>query len=279
MSLEAAPEPDPDAIEVRLLLEAIHARYGYDLRGYAPESIQRRVRACLARSGAAHLGELQHRLLRDPAVFERVLRHLTVRTSEMFRDPASLLAFRTRIVPVLRTYPSIRIWHSGCSTGEEAYSMAILLDEEGLADRAQIYATDLSPHAIEEAKSGVYSARWLPTFAENYRRAGGTRDLGAYCTEAFGGVAVLPSLRRNVVFFQHDLVCDQVFGEFHVVFCRNVLIYFGADLRRRVLAKLAGSLCAGGFLAVGESESLESERLGLGLVSYDAPSRIYRHGC
>jgi chemotaxis protein methyltransferase CheR len=279
MSPEAAADPDPEAIEVRLLLEAIHARYGYDLRGYAPESIQRRVRACLARSGAAHLGELQHRLLRDPAVFDRVLRHLTVGTSEMFRDPTALFALRTRIIPVLRTYPLIRIWHAGCSTGEEAYSMAILLQEEGLADRTQIYATDLSPYAVDEAKRGVYSARRLSRFAENYRRAGGTRDLGAYCTEAFGGVALLPSLRRNVVFFQHDLVCDQVFGEFHVVFCRNVLIYFGADLRQRALAKLSGSLCAGGFLAVGQSESLDAECPGLGLLPYDAPSRIYRHGC
>lgn len=265
-------------VEVHLVLEAINARYGYDLRGYASASMSRRVRASLARSGLVHFGELQHRLLHDPGFFANVLQDLTVRTSEMFRDPACFLAFRHRVVPLLRTYPLVKIWLSGCAAGEEAYSMAILLREEGLDDRAQIYATDLNPQAIAEAKQGVYPLRRLDKFGENYRLAGGTRELSEYCTQAFGGVAMHQSLRRHILFFQHDLVADQVFGEVHVIFCRNVLIYFGAELRRRALTKFAESLCPGGFLGLGKSERLEAESLALGFVEHEAAARIYRHG-
>jgi chemotaxis protein methyltransferase CheR len=272
-----AGDPEAEAVEIAVLLEAINARYGYDLRGYAPDSMRRRVPAALTRTGLPHLGELQHRLVHDPAFFGGILRDLTVRTSELFRDPATFRVFRERVVPVLRTYPLIRIWHGGCANGEEIYSMAILLTEEGLYDRAQIYATDLNPEALEEAKQGVYSSRQLPKAQENYRCAGGRQVLDDYLTEAFGRVAVRDSLRRNVFFFQHDLVSDQVFGEMHVVFCRNVLIYFGPELKARALAKLKGSLCPGGFLTLGESEQLDPRNDDPGFTRLDPTARIYRH--
>jgi chemotaxis protein methyltransferase CheR len=268
-------DAEVEALEVRLLLEAIHARYGYDLRDYAPTSMARRVRAALAKSRFAHLGELQHRLLHDPALFATVLEDLTVRVSEMFRDPSFYRAFRARVVPLLRTYPQLRIWHSGCATGEEVYTSAILLTEEGLLDRSQIYATDLSPHALEQAKDGVYSAQQLETFTENYQAAGGRSTCASYFTAAYDRVAVRESLRKNVLFFQHNLVSDHVFGEMQVIFCRNVLIYFANGLRERVLAKFAASLCPGGFLCLGSAERLPADR---GPFSeFVAEERIYRY--
>ena len=264
-----------EELEVRLFLEAIHARYGYDLRGYSVISMRRRVVAALARSGLAHLGELQHRVLEEPQLFARVIEDLTVQVSEMFRDPASLRMFRERVVPVLRTYPLLNIWLSGCAKGEEAYSMAVLLTEEGLYDRCQIYATDISPRALDHAKHGIYPARQLATYQANYAAAGGTQDLGAYYTAAYDQIAFGASLRRNILFFQHNLVTDHVFAEMQVIFCRNVLIYFGSDLRDRVMDKLAQSLVPGGFLCLGSAERLSrhgAQRFG----ELAASERIYR---
>ena len=245
-----------EAIEVRLFLEAIHARYGYDLRSYTPESMRRRVLTALAKSGLAHLGELQHRVLHEPDMFVSVLQDLTVQTSDLFRDPSFCAAFRSRVVPVLRTYPLLRIWHAGCASGEEAYSCAITLSEEGLYERAQLYATDLSVQAVAQAKLGVYDGTRLPAFEQNYAQAGGSGELASFCTQAYEHVAMKDSLRRNLLFFEHNLVSDAVFGEMHVIFCRNVFIYFQPELRRRVLRKFAQSLPPGGFLCLGSSETL-----------------------
>jgi len=262
MALDARRKPALDAehqsesIEVRLLLEGIYARYGYDLRGYADASMQRRVRAVLARMGIARISELQHRVLREPETFSYVLGNLAVCVSELFRDPESYRLLRERVIPVLRTYPLLKIWLAGCASGEEAYSMAILLMEEGLYERTQIYATDLNAEALERAKAGVYSIEALRAFAESYRRAGGTSDISRYCTAAYDGVAMADALRRNILFFQHDLVCDHAFGEMNVIFCRNVFIYFGSELRTRVLDKLADSLRSGGYLCLGRSERI-----------------------
>jgi chemotaxis protein methyltransferase CheR len=247
---------ETEAIEIRLLLEAIRARYGYDLRDYAPASMRRRVLTALARSGLENLGQLQHQILDDPQLFGSVLEDLTVRVSDMFRDPDFYRAFRDEITPVLRTYPRLNIWHSGCATGEEAYSTAILLTEAGLYDRAQIYATDLSPRALEQAKEGVYSAEHLAAYTTNYEKTGGTSRLSSYYTAAYDRIAIREALRRNILFFQHDLVADHVFAEMNVIFCRNVLIYFGQELRQRVLHKFTQSLCPGGFLCLGSSEQL-----------------------
>ena len=263
-------------IEARLLLEAIFARYGYDLRGYTPTSMRRRLLAVLARTGAAHLGELQHRVLHEPALFASILDDLTLQVSEMFRDPDVFRAIRFEVVPHLRTYSQLKIWHAGCASGEEVYAAAILLQEEGLYDRTQIYATDLSPQALERAREGVYPATQERLFAESYERCGGRGKFDAYVSSAYGRIAVKESLRRNIVFFQHDLVSDQPFGEMQMIFCRNVLIYFGDELRRRVVAKLAQSLCRGGFLCLGHSEQLPGGKPVGDFVEYAARERIYR---
>jgi len=276
--VEPGPRTDRDEIEeleVRLFLEALHARYGYDLRGYAPASMRRRARSVLARWGLPHLGELQHRVLEDPQLFAQVIEDLTVQVSELFRDPSSLRTFRERVVPVLRTYPLLNIWLSGCATGEEAYSMAVLLEEEGLYDRCQIYATDISPRALEHAKQGIYPVRHLATYRANYAAAGGAKDLGDYYTAAYDQIAFGAALRRNILFFQHNLVTDHVFAEMQVIFCRNVLIYFGVELRDRVLDKLTQSLVPGGFLCLGSGERL-SRRGPPRFVEVAAHERIYR---
>jgi chemotaxis protein methyltransferase CheR len=268
-------EDDVTAIEVRLFLEAIYERYGYDLRGYAAPSMRRRVHVALARSGLSDLGALQHRVLTDPDAFARVLGDLTVQVTELFRDPEFYRAFRERVVPTLRTYPLINIWLAGCATGEEAYSTAILLREEGLYERCQIYATDLSAPALERAKEGVFLAKDLAAVVDGYGRSGGSDTLEAHATVAYGQLAIKESLRRNILFFQHDLVSDHVFAEMQVVFCRNVLIYFGRALRDRVMRKLSASLCSGGFLCLGSSERMSAD--GRDPFSELAPNeRIYR---
>jgi chemotaxis protein methyltransferase CheR len=263
-------------LEVRLLLDAIAARYGYDLRGYQPASLQRRVRAALIMSGAANLGQLQHQVLTDPRVFAAVLDHLTVQVSEMFRDPEFYSRFRREVVPVLRTYPQLKVWHAGCASGEEVYTSAILLSEAGLYERTQIYATDLSPAALERAKEGVYPAGRAAAFAANYAAAGGTSAFADYCTHVYDRIAMRESLRRNVVFFQHDLVSDHAFGEMQVIFCRNVLIYFGTELRTRVLTKFGHGLCRGGYLCLGSSEKIAAADHGA-YAPVPGAARIYRH--
>jgi chemotaxis protein methyltransferase CheR len=245
--------------DVSRLLQSIRERYGYDLRGYAAPSIRRRVAAALGRLALSSVNELEERVLGDPTCFAGLLEILTVRVSEMFRDPPLFRAFRTKVVPFLKTFPRLNIWHAGCATGEEAYSMAILLAEEGLYERTQIYATDLSPRAIEQAKAGIYPAALFERFGASYREAGGFLDLGCYTAQAYQGLSIRPWLRRNILFFQHDLVCDHVFGEMDVVFCRNVLIYFGRHLQERVGEKLDASLRAGGVLCLGPSEQIPRE--------------------
>jgi chemotaxis protein methyltransferase CheR len=267
-------EPGSNA-EVRTFLEAVYARYGYDFRSYSPVSIRRRVFAALAKSGLHSLDDLQDRMLGEPLVFATVLDDLTVRVSDMFRDPSFYRSFRARVVPLLRTYPLLNVWHCGCASGEEVYSIAILLMEEGLYDRTQIYATDLNASALEQAKLGVYAVDRVPAFAEKYAQSGGTGQLSHYYTAAYDRVVMRDSLRRKILFFQHDLVSDQVFSEMHVIFCRNVLIYFDPELRQRVLLKLSQSACPGGFLCLGSAERLP--RNGEGPFSeFVSEERIYR---
>jgi chemotaxis protein methyltransferase CheR len=271
------PESDTEDLEVSLLLEAIATKYGHDLRGYHPASMKRRVQNALARSGADSLGDLQHRLLHDASVFTSVLDDLTVQVSDMFRDPSFYRRFRQDVVPLLQTYPQLKIWHAGCSSGEEVYATAIVLREEGLYDRTQIYATDLSPAALRRAREGVYPDERLADFTQNYRAGGGKARFEDNYSTGYGAVAFAESLRKNVVFFHHDLVGDHVFGQMQVVFCRNVLIYFGRELRMRVMSKLAAGLCRGGFLVLGSSEHLGRSEERLGFVEFDAREHIYRY--
>ena len=265
-----------EELEIRLFLEAVRVRYGYDLRGYARPAMRRRLHAVLARHSIPHMGELQHRALTDAYFFAEIVEGLTVQVSEMFRFPPFYRAFRTKVVPILRTYPQLKIWHAGCANGEEAYATAIMLREEGLYDRAQIYATDVSVDALERARAGVYSADKAALFEQNYRDAGGTGDFSDYYTAAYDRIAAKNFLQKNILFFQHNLVSDHVFGEMHVVFCRNVMIYFGADLRKEVLSKFVESLCPGGFLCLGNSERIQRTLLETEFSEFAATERIYR---
>lgn len=263
-----------EAIETRLLLQAIYEGYGYDFRGYAPESMNRRIKAALVKSGIAHCGELQHRLLSEPQVFARLLEDLVVPVSELFRDPPFFRAFRRLVVPILKTYPEIKLWHAGCASGEEVYATAIVLLEEGLLGRTQIYATDINAKSIEQARQGVYSAAQLGAFEQNYRDAGGTARLEDYLVPAHARVAFKEELRSRIVFFQHSLATDFSLGEMHVIFCRNVLIYFGSELRTRVLEMFAGAVSHGGFLCLGKSESMPAASTDF--EEFAADVRIYR---
>lgn len=273
--MQPLPEASaPDAIEAALLLEAIYRRYGYDFRGYAGDPMKRRLAAALVKLGMSHLGELQHRLLTEPAVFETLLDQLVVPVSEMFRDPPFFLAFRERVLPVLKTYPEIKIWHAGCASGEEAYSTAILFLEQGLLDRVQIYATDLSARAIEQAREGVYREVYAEAYADNYTQAGGLANLEDYYVRAYGKIAMKEEVRKHIVFFQHSLASDFSLGKMHVILCRNVLIYFDAVLRARVMDMFGQSLQRGGFLCLGKSESLASDAASF--EEFAPEARIYR---
>jgi len=222
-------------IELRLLLEALYVRYHYDFRSYAMASIKRRLKQAREQLGFATFSALQESLLHDPAMLPRLLGYLTVQVSEMFRDPSYFLAIRERVVPHLRTYPSLKVWIAGCGAGEELYSLVILFREEGLEKRTLFYATDISQDAICAAEAGIFSLDRIQLFTENHRKSGGKSSLSDYYQAAYGRVTFDKSLRRNVVFSDHSLVTDAVFAEMHLISCRNVLIYFDKALQDRAL--------------------------------------------
>jgi len=246
----------PEDIEIRLLLDAIYLRYHYDFRSYSPASLKRRLAAARMQMNADTLSALQERVLRDPQVFTRLLQFLTVGVSDMFRDPSFFRALRERVIPELRTYPSVRIWIAGCSTGEELYSFAIVLREEGLLDRSLLYATDINPEALRKAEQGLYPLDRLQAFTENHRLSGGKCSLSEYYTAAYGSAAFDRTLRKNIVFADHSLATDSVFAEVQLVSCRNVLIYFDRPLQDRALGLMKDALCRRGFLGLGSQESL-----------------------
>lgn len=243
-------------IELVLLLDAIYLKYHYDFRGYAMASLKRRLRAAMVRFGCDTLSQLQDRVLHEPTRFPALLEFLTVPVSDMFRDPPYFRALRERVVPMLRTYPSLKIWVAGCSTGEEVYSLAILLREEGLLARSLIYATDINPHTLEKAQAGVYPIERVPGFTDNHRKSGAKTSLSDYYTAAYDRAVFDKSLRENVVFSDHSLATDSVFAEVQLVSCRNVLIYFNRDLQDRALGLFRDALCRKGFLGIGAKESL-----------------------
>ncbi len=272
-----APLLDVDDIELALLLEAIRMRYGYDMREYTKATLRRRVEAVMGKLEMRDYGELQRAVLRDRAVFAKVLSELTVHVSDLFRDPAFFLEFRERVVPHLKPYSQIRIWHAGCSTGEEAYSSAIVLDECGLLERSQIYATDLGGQALQHGREGVFPIDRLPAYSRAYEQSGGRKRFADYYTTAYGHLAFDERLKRNLFFFEHNLVSDHAFGEMQVVFCRNVMIYFDEPLRGRVLAKFEQALCHGGFLALGRSERLPLSVVGGKFEEFAPAQGIYRY--
>lgn len=244
-------------IELRLLIEAIYVRYSYDFRDYAVASMKRRVVQAVRALDCESVSELQGKVLHDSQAFMSLLQYLTIPVSEMFRDPEYYLALRQQVVPLLRTYPSLNIWIAGCSTGEEVYSMAILLDEEGLLERAHIYATDINPRSIEKARTGVYNVDNIRLYTENYQKSGGRRSFSEYYTAAYDAVLIDKRLRERVTFADHSLATDSVFAETQFISCRNVLIYFNRGLQDRAIGLFRESLGHRGFLGLGSKESLD----------------------
>ena len=268
--------PTPFDIELTLLLEAIFQQYHCDFRGYALSSLRRQMHHAMQRFGADSLSALQGRVLHDAQAMSVLLGYLTVQVSDMFRDPTHFLALRRDVLPILATYPSVKIWIAGCSAGEEFYSMAILLEEEGLLDRAMIYVTDVNEEALQKAQAGVYALDRVAGFSHNYLQAGGKGSLSDWYTAAYNGVIFDKRLRRNVVFSDHSLATDGDFTETHLVLCRNVLIYFERPLQDRAIALFTQSLVSRGFLALGAKESLGLPSRAPVFETFNRHERIYR---
>ena len=269
-------DPELERIEIELLLEGIYRHYGFDFRSYAFASIRRRLWKRIEAEGLPTVSALQARVLHEPPLMERLLLDLSINVTALFRDPGFYRAFRDHVVPILRTYPFIRIWHAGCATGEEVYSMAILLHEEGLYERCRIYATDINEVVLQKAKEGIFPLDRMQEYTENYIAAGGKRAFSDYYLAKYGGALFDDSLRKNVVFSLHNLVTDRSFAEFNVILCRNVLIYFDKSLQARVHGLFYDSLAMFGVLALGSKESL---RFSPHEDSYDqinGPEKIYR---
>lgn len=250
------PTAKDQDIELRLLIDAIFHKYHYDFRGYATASLKRRMGSAMTRFGCNTLSQLQDKLLHDASIFPPLLDYLTVQVSEMFRDPSYYKALRDEVVPLLRTYPSLKVWVAGCSAGEEAYSIAILLREEGLLERTLIYATDINTDALKRAEAGVYPLEQIALYTQNHQKSGGHSSLSDHYTAAYGRAVFDKSLRKQMVFSDHSLATDSVFAEVHLVSCRNVLIYFDRQLQDRALGLFSEALCRKGFLGIGSKESL-----------------------
>ena len=277
--LEGPPvsyDPDLERVEIELLLEGVFRHYGFDFRSYAYASIRRRLWKRVEAERLDSISGLQALVLHDSKAMERLLLDLTISVTAMFRDPDFYRVFRQEVVPLLRTYPFIRIWHAGCSTGEEVYSAAIVLEEEGLLDRARIYATDINDSVLKQAKTGIFPLNRMQEYTENYIKAGGERSFSEYYTAMYDGALFSPSLTRNTVFSQHNLVTDRSFSEFHMVFCRNVLIYFDRTLQDRVHSVFYDSLVMLGILALGSKESLRFSQYEDCYEMLHVKERIYR---
>jgi chemotaxis protein methyltransferase CheR len=263
-------------LELEVLLEAIYRRYQHDFRGYALSSVRRRVRQAMTHFDCARVSDLQHRLLHEPETFAQAMRYLTVQVSEMFRDPSYFRALQEIVFPVLATYPSIKIWVAGCSTGEEVWSLAILLDEAGLLERCLLYATDINADALRRAEAGTFDVERIAGFSANYLAAGGRGSLSDYYTSAYAGATFDKRLRANMVFADHSLATDAVFSEVHFVSCRNVLIYFNRALQDRAVGLFRDALVHRGFLGLGGRESLQFGTHASAFEACDRAQRVYR---
>lgn len=262
--------------QIQSLLSCIVEQYGFDFRDYAHASMRRRIQAVLHSERLDSVPALQARVLSDPIAFQRFVHGISVSVTSMFRDPSFYWKFRRIVVPMLATYPFIRLWHAGCSTGEEVYSIAILLYEEGLYDRTRIYATDLDAVSIERAREGIFPLSRMKDYSAGYVDAGGSESLSRYYTADRENALFRGFLKENMVFAQHNLVCDSSFNEFHVVLCRNVLIYFNNELRERVLALLHDSLVNFGVLGIGSKESLRFSNIESCYKQFDGTEKIYK---
>lgn len=267
---------DATDLELRLLLDAILDKYHYDFRGYAEASLKRRLTAALTHFQCGTLSRLQERVLHEPRVFAELLRFLTVQVSDLFRDPTYFRALREQVVAYLQTYPSLRVWVAGCATGEEAYSLAILLAEEGLLSRTQIYATDINPESLRVAEEGIYDVDRFARFSENYLLAGGRASLSNYYTARYSSAVFDRALKKSILFSDHSLATDSVFAEMQLVSCRNVLIYFERQLQDRAVGVLRDSLCRKGFLGLGQKETLRFSTHMSSFTEFVREERIYQ---
>jgi chemotaxis protein methyltransferase CheR len=263
-------------LELELLLEALHRRHGFDFRGYALASLRRRVWRRVELDDLRTITALTDRILHDDETLARLLRDLSINVTEMFRDPGFHLALRELAFPLLRTYPFVRVWNAGCSTGEEAYSVAIALDESGLLERSRIYATDMNEGALAQARTGTFPLERMQSYTANYQRAGGTRSFSEYYVTR-GATAVFDErLARNVVFAQHNLATDRSFNEFHLIICRNVMIYFGRELQRHVHELFLDSLVPLGLLGLGRKEAIQPPELAARYEPLEATEKLFR---
>jgi len=275
-TLDDQQKLDLEAIEIKLLTEGIYQHYGFDFRDYSLPSLTRRIWKRIYAEGLNTISGLQEKVLHDPACMESLLLNLSVNTTAMFRDPTFYLAFRHKVVPLLRTYPFVRIWHAGCSTGEEVYSMAILLYEEGLYDRCRIYATDINEPVLQRAKEGIFPISSMKENTSNYITGGGTGTFSEYYVAKYDYAIFRPSLRENVVFAHHNLVTDATFNHFNVIFCRNVLIYFNGALQERVQKLFLDSLEMFGILGLGKKETIKFSSVTDNYEIIDLEERLYR---
>ena len=275
-SLDEQQKLELEAVEIKLLTEGIYQHYGFDFRDYSMPSLKRRIWKRVYAEGLSTVSGLQEKVLHDPACMESLLLDLSINTTAMFRDPTFYLAFRQKVVPLLRTYPFVRIWHAGCSTGEEVYSMAILLYEEGLYDRCRIYATDINEPVLQRAKEGIFPISSMKENTSNYIAAGGMGTFSEYYVAKYDYTIFRPSLRENVVFARHNLVTDATFNHFNVIFCRNVLIYFNSTLQERVQKLFLDSLEMFGILGLGKKETIKYTSMADNYEVIDLEERLYR---
>ena len=265
-----------EAIELSLLLETLFLRYGYDFRSYARASVERRVRNFLPSCNCARISDLIPRVLHEEALFSQLVQTLSISVTEMFRDPFVYQTLAEKVFPVLHTWPYVKVWHAGCATGEEAYSMAILLREEGIYDRCTLYATDFNDQSLAQAREGIYGLDQVREWTASYQAAGGRATFGDYYHARYGSAVLAPDLRSRLTFANHNLAIDGIFGEMHLVVCRNVLIYFNRELQDRVLTLFAESLVHGGFLCIGTKEDLQFSSVAPLFDVVDAKARIYK---
>ncbi len=267
---------ESEAIEISLLLEGIYQQYGYDFRDYAPASFKRRIMKCLHDEHLATVSALQDKVLHQPAFMQRLLNVISIDVSSMFRDPTCLRAIRTKVVPLLRPLSFIRIWSAGCATGEEVYSLAIILQEERLYEKARLYATDLNQPLLDRAKEGIFPLKAMKDYSEKYIQAGGQESFSDYYTAKYDHARFDPALRKNVVWAQHNLVTDASFNEFHLILCRNVLIYFNKPLQDRVHNLLYESLAPDGILGLGIKETIQFTKHESDYKPLDEKDKLYK---
>lgn len=267
---------DLEDLEIELLLEAVYRHYGYDFRDYAYAWLKRRIKKRMKDEKLGSVSALQDKLLHDSGCLERLLNDLSIQVTSLFRDPGFYLALRTKVVPLLRTYPFIRIWIAGCATGEEVYSLAIILSEEGMYEKCRIYATDFNEAVLKKAEAGIYPMGSMKEYTRNYQQAGGKKTLSEYYTAAHDNVILRPALKKNVIFSQHNLVTDSSFNEFNLIMCRNVMIYFNKKLQERVHTLFYTSLPMFGVLGLGSEESIKFTPYEDCYEQMDANEKIYR---